>query len=210
MPIDYKPLKGKAGIIKFMLFRYGNIPLNTVSLHVVDFKEGMEDSARNEVYEDILGSLQKSHVGYRQIVSFSAVNARGIPAVPGGNKSNRRAIQEVASMINDINTNPDTYVMRIWFRDGSGNSGNVSMGAVVYTGKPSLEELVADSNTAQLVPFEFKSKMLSQLDFGYDTNEPPVIVTEDSVIDGTGDIKVITDEQGNPLICEFNQYSNAE
>jgi hypothetical protein len=214
MPINYTPLKGNAGTIKFILVRQAinRLPVppalvNQVWINVIDFSEEMEHSSLNSDFEDINANLRQNYYGDRQVVSFSLVNSPKIPIPDGATKSNLVAIQEIVQMINHIRLEPD-YRLKIQYRD------NVTLGMIedaVFTGKVSLLEVRSDSNVAQTIPLEFKSRQVSNPDFGYDGGIIPQIVTEDST---AGNEVVIIRENSQigeeiPLACEINIYSSS-
>lgn len=205
MSLNYTPFKGNAGTIKFSLTRHrqAGVPIvpefhtNIIYLNITEFKEWMEESSMNETFENINGDVGKNHFGYRQVVSFSAVNANNMPIPAGSTKTNRRAIQELIQMINAINLAPKDYTLRMQYRDDVENS---TISSVMYSGTPSLEELISDANVAQKVPFEFKAVSLSEPDFGLDADSLPVIVDETNRI-------FITETDDMIFINETNAFS---
>lgn len=207
MSLSYVPFKGDAGIVKISLIkvREGKVPivpdyLNTIYLNVTEFSEDMEESSMNETFEDINGNAHKNHFGYRQVISFSAVNANNMPIPAGSTKTNRRAIQELITMINAINLYPKNYNLRVQYRDDTQLS---VMSNVIYTGLPSVNELIKDANIAQDIKFQFKAKSLSEPDFGLELIDPVVFIEEDT----TTDTVILTTELEEAFINQVNAYN---
>lgn len=207
MSLSYVPFKGNAGIVKISLIkvRESNVPvvpdyLNTIYLNVTEFSEEMEESSMNETFEDINGNAHKNHFGYRQVISFSAVNANNMPIPAGSTKTNRRAIQELITMINAINLYPKNYNLRIQYRDDAQLS---VMSNVIYTGLPSVNELIKDANIAQDIKFQFKAKSLSEPDFGLEVIDSVVFIEEDT----TTDTAIFTTELEEAFINQVNAYN---
>lgn len=210
MSVNYEPFKGNAGTVKFSLvkIRENKVPvvpeyLNTILLNVTNYDEKMEESSLNEQYEDINGNARKNHFGYRQVVSFNAVNANNMPIPAGSTKTNRRAIQELVSMITQINTAPKDYILRLVYR---GDEYNAVMPSVIYSGVPSLKELSANSNTAQEIPFEFKDVGLSEYSLGLDADDVQTMILEDDGIGGADPV-LITTEDEIPFVRQINPYN---
>lgn len=150
--MPYIPLKGNAGTVKFKLTNRQNSALiKEFVIDVFNYSEELIPSQFNEAFENVNYELIQDHHGDRQSVKFTLVNA-------DYTSTYRMYMLFAIQMINDINNNPDTYKLSIYYRYPS---EVYFIDDAEFIGNIKLAELSMTSNTAQSIDFEFREKTIN-------------------------------------------------
>lgn len=195
----YLPINGLAGAISFTLYlRSDNsIIVTTTTVNVFEFKEANQESQDNEIFENILGDLIKNFYGFRKVISFSLANSASL------GMDNLSRVLLLVDCINMINNNPELYKLSITFRQGSTVSAFIE--DAVFAGELNINEISQSSNSGQVIPLEFRSRVLVQnVTFGHD--DPQSLVYAYLLAEDGSRLLL---ESGGKILLEVNGVTNA-